>query len=298
MDVLSGSWGGSSKTITGTISLVQTDLAKTITISAVLFDTGTNSSYWFNDLVFTFVETSLTVSGTYYDPIHGYAVISTVTPLTSSAFANPATLGQLLFTGSNGSKARLTFTSSGETVEVDTAGNDVFVIVSTSKAVTLSNQQKTQLLLGSWAFSYNIASAWTDTFTLSNVFPSTEIPGDYVISGTNEYGGVVVGSYISKYDSWVIYDGGTVANQFYEFRTDGNSVLSGCYYLIPAYTGEISTCYPLTGAKATSVAKKIVSDYPEGNDKGKIGEVQFYTTKSITAWEHYNRLKALSTKVR
>ncbi|OGT96305.1 MAG: hypothetical protein A2X80_10285 [Geobacteraceae bacterium GWB2_52_12] len=292
MKGLSGTWNERVETITGTISIDQLGSAKTITISVVLLDVSSNCTYCFKDLIFAFSETSLTVSGTYYDPIHGYVVISTVTPLAPSAFANPATSGRLLFTGSNGSQARLTFTTSGETVEADTAGNGDFVIVSASTTVALSNQQKTQLLLGSWAFSYNITSAWTDTLKLDTVFPSIETPGDYAISGTNEYGGIIIGSYISKYDSWAIYDGGTIVSQFYEFQTDGNSVLSGCYYLIPVYTGIISRCYPLTGARDPSIAKQIVGISLADDENTKIGEAQFGTTTSIATVERYNQLKA------
>ena len=298
MDGLSGTRDGSTETITGTISTGQTNSAKSVTISAVLLDVGANSTYWFSNLIFTFAETSLTVSGTYYDPIHGYVVISTYTPLASSAFANVATSGRLLFTGKNGSRARLTFSNSGQTVEVDTTGNDDFVMVSAATTLTLSNQQNTQLLLGNWIFSYNIASAWTDKFTLNNVFPSTDTPGDYAISGTNEYGGVVVGGYISKYGSWDILDSGTIVDQFYEFQTDGDRVLSGCYYLVQVYTGEISRCYQLTGGKNSSAAKQIVSDYPADSDKIKIGEAQFVTAASKATLEQYRFLNSLSARVR
>ena len=294
MKGLSGTWNEHIETITGTISIEQAGSAKTITISAVLLDASSNCTYCFKDLIFAFSETSLTVSGTYYDPIHGCVVISTVTPLMPSAFANPATSGRLLFTGSNGSQARLTFTTSGETVEADTAGSGDFVIVSASTTVALSNQQKTQLLLGSWTFSYNITSAWTDTLKLDTVFPSIETPGDYTIRGTNENGGIIIGSYISKYDSWAIYDGGTIVNQFYEFQTDGNSVLSGCYYIIPVYTGIISRCYPLTGGRATSIAKQIVGIPLAPDENTKIGEAEFGITASIGTVGRYNQLKAQS----
>lgn len=298
MKGLSGTWNGGIETITGTISIDQAGPAKTITISAGFLDAASNCTYCFKDLIFTLTGTSLTVSGTYYDPNYGYVVISTVTPLTSSAFADSAASGQLLFTGSNGSKARLTFTGSGDMVEVDTAGNDDFVVVSATTTLTLSNQQKNQLLLGSWAFSYTITSAWTDTFKLNTVSPSTETPGDYILSGTNAYGGTVVGSYISKYDSWCIYDSGTIINQLYEFQTDGNSVLSGCYYLIPVDTGEISRCYPLAGSRTASIAKQIVGNYLADDEKNKIDEAQFSTTTSIETVEHFNQLKALSAKRR
>ena len=83
MDGLSGTRDGSTETITGTISIGQMNSTKSVTISAVLLDVGANSTYWFNNLIFAFVGTSLTVSGTYYDPIHGYVVISQRCPVRS-----------------------------------------------------------------------------------------------------------------------------------------------------------------------------------------------------------------------
>jgi hypothetical protein len=104
------------------------------------------------------------------------------------------------------------------------ASTMVIGTTSTTPTTPTTNQQKTQLLYGSWALTYNIISTYTDTFTLNNVYASTVTPGDYTISGTNEYGGLVVGSYSSKSAVWSIYDGGTIINQFYVFQTDGNSI--------------------------------------------------------------------------
>lgn len=110
--------------------------ATTVTMSIVYIDNVSNRTYWVKDFTqtlsgrsLTSTASSLTITGTYYDPIHGYVDISTVTPLTVTNFDATPTAGQLLFTGSNGTKARLTFTSSGYTVEADTAGNGTFVAV-------------------------------------------------------------------------------------------------------------------------------------------------------------------------
>jgi hypothetical protein len=102
---------------------------KTYTMTIAVTDNVSNSTTLLKDYTLTLTGSSLNITGTYYNPTHGYVVITTVTPLTVSALSAMPTSGQLLCTGSNGTKARLTFASSGYTVEADTAGNGTFVVV-------------------------------------------------------------------------------------------------------------------------------------------------------------------------
>jgi hypothetical protein len=126
---VSGTSGAKSYNLAGSESYNGNGATRTVTMSVVLTDNVSGRTYWVKDLTLAFTGSSLTVTGTYYDPIHGYVVISTATPLTVSAIDATPTSGQLLFTGSNGTKARLTFTGSGYTVEADTAGNGAYVVV-------------------------------------------------------------------------------------------------------------------------------------------------------------------------
>jgi hypothetical protein len=120
---------GRSFTLNGTESFSSIGITETVNMSVVLTDNLTGRTYWVKDYVLTHTGTTLTLSGVYFDHVHGYVVISTVTPLTIATVDSIPTAGQLLFTGSNGTKARLTFTASGYTVEVDASGNDSFVLV-------------------------------------------------------------------------------------------------------------------------------------------------------------------------
>jgi hypothetical protein len=88
------------------------------------------------DFTLTLSGSSLTVSGTYFDPVLGYVVLSTITPLTVTTIDATPTSGQLLFSGNGGTKVRLTFFSIGRnsgggnpTVEADTAGNGNYVVI-------------------------------------------------------------------------------------------------------------------------------------------------------------------------
>lgn len=133
MNNLTATNGGRSFTLTGSlaynVSSFYPDLNKTVTMSVVITDTNTGRTYWAKDITYTLTGSSLTVTGSYYDPIHGYVVISTTTPLTVTNVDAAPLSGQLLFTGKNGTKARLTFTGGGNIVEVDAAGNGTYVVV-------------------------------------------------------------------------------------------------------------------------------------------------------------------------
>lgn len=118
-----------SESMYGTIAIAKSGSTKTITTSAVVRDNSTSRTSMFKNLTYTFVGTTLTIDGLYYDPTHGYVVISTGTPLTSAILYGTPTSGQLLFFGANNSKARLTLTNMGNSLEVDAAGNDAFVSV-------------------------------------------------------------------------------------------------------------------------------------------------------------------------
>lgn len=129
MNSLLGILGGTSFTLNGTISFSGGKLNVVSIASVVLTNNSTGNAYWFKDYAFTYSGNMVTISGTYYDPSEGYVVVTTITPLTAaSADAIPLS-GELLFTGTNKTAVRLTFTDSGQTVEVDTAGNSIFTIV-------------------------------------------------------------------------------------------------------------------------------------------------------------------------
>ena len=126
---VSGIDGSKSYRLDGVETYSNSGPTETVTMTVVLTDNVSGRTYWIKDFTLTLTGTSLSVAGTYYDPIYGYVVISTITPLTASTIDSTPTSGQLLFTGSNGTKVRLTFTSSGSTVEADTVGNGTYVVV-------------------------------------------------------------------------------------------------------------------------------------------------------------------------
>ncbi|MFA7403315.1 MAG: hypothetical protein WC007_04940 [Pelobacteraceae bacterium] len=126
---LTGTDAGESFTMSGSMTSSAGGTTKTETMSIVLSDNVSSRTFWMKDFTFTLTGNSLTITGTYYDHVYGYVVISTPTPLTVLSIDAEPTSGQLLFSGSNGTKARLTFTSGTPTVEADTSGTGTFVVI-------------------------------------------------------------------------------------------------------------------------------------------------------------------------
>ncbi len=129
MSNLQGVIGSDSYTLNGSIALSSNGITKTLNISAVRLDNTNNNTYWTKDFSFVLTGNRLTIKGTYYDHVHGYVVVTTVTPLTVLTYSSTPTSGQLLFTGSNGTKARLTYKFSGYTLDVDVSGNNTYVLI-------------------------------------------------------------------------------------------------------------------------------------------------------------------------
>lgn len=126
---ITGTHGGESFTMSGSMAFSTVGMTKTLTMSMVLADNVSARTYWIKDFTMALSGNLLTVNGTYYDHVHGYVVISTITPLTVTTIDDTPTSGRLLFSGSNGTKARLTFISGGQTVEADTTGTGTYVAV-------------------------------------------------------------------------------------------------------------------------------------------------------------------------
>ncbi len=112
-----------STILNGSLTAKTSGSSKTITMSAVLTDSNSHKSK-VDGYEVVLTGSSLTVKGTFYDGTSGYVVLTTVTPI---QLPGP-TAGQIVVTGANNTRARLTFNSSGYVVEYD-SGNGVWVVV-------------------------------------------------------------------------------------------------------------------------------------------------------------------------
>jgi hypothetical protein len=129
-----------------------------------------------------------------------------------------------------------------------------------------NNEQQIRRLLGTWTFSYKILNDYTSDYTLTTVEESTTEPGNYSILGTDEYGDSVIAEYDPKYDDFSLLDKSISINNFFIFKFTSEDTVSGCYYLIPAETSELSDCFNMTG---TRIAK---SNYRMNSLKESLAE--------------------------
>ncbi|MCM0081565.1 hypothetical protein L4X63_08200 [Geomonas sp. Red32] len=124
---LSASLNNATSSLYGSIGFSIQGNSETMTISCTVTSGG--ATYWLRDWTFTLTSTSMTISGQYYDPQYGYVDITTPTPLTVGSLSSEPNSGVVLFTGANGSRARMTFNNSGYTVSVDANGTGNWVAV-------------------------------------------------------------------------------------------------------------------------------------------------------------------------
>lgn len=116
-----------STTLNGTLSMTF-GASQVVTMSLVRTDDATGNMYWHRDFTTTITGNSMTMTGTYYHHQYGYVVVTTTSPLFAS-YAGAITGGEMLFAGSNGSRARLRYAPAGSTVEVDATGTNNWVVV-------------------------------------------------------------------------------------------------------------------------------------------------------------------------
>ncbi len=120
---------GFSASLIGTLSWGYnlSDSIETLSINMILLDRGSAQTYWFKNYeqITTYGANSLiqTVSGRYYDHVHGYVDFTTDTPLVARYGNSWPTAGTLRFTGQNDSSARLAFQTRNLLIEADTDGN-------------------------------------------------------------------------------------------------------------------------------------------------------------------------------
>ncbi|MFZ3137532.1 MAG: fibronectin type III domain-containing protein [Thermodesulfovibrionales bacterium] len=109
---------------------------------------------------------------------------------------------------------------------------------------------KTELLKGKWHFIFIIISTFTYDYTLTTIDGDKNDQGGYYISGTDEWGDLVIAGYWPDDGNWALLDTGTIIDRFFVFYTDGSNILSNsCYYQIDSSTGSFSRCYELSGYK-------------------------------------------------
>lgn len=138
------------------------------------------------------------------------------------------------------------------TTSVPSSGEILFeVTLGPAGAVVDNNQTRTERLVGgTWTYAYTIISTFSSSYRFTSVSPSTTSPGEYYAVGTDEFGGSVIGSYISTQQQWAVLDPSIIIDNFYTFTFSDTNHVSGCYYLIqPPGSTNLSRCYPMNGSR-------------------------------------------------
>lgn len=170
------------------------------------------------------------------------------------------------------------------------------------------NRLKTEMLAGSWRFTYQIGiSTFTNDYYLNinDVQASTSITGQYDIYGEGQWGDPVIAGYVLSLGKYDLYDPGSIINRYYSFSFIGNGLVSGCYYQIDSSTGSWSSCYPMSGtlislAKSASLTDKLeqISEEQKGTKVGQeVNELEAgrvtikISDKNNLLLDDYKRLK-------
>jgi hypothetical protein len=145
-----------------------------------------------------------------------------------------------------------TTSPAGGAVSSPASGEILFeVTLGPSGPVVNQNQAQTSRLVGgTWSYTYTIINTYTDRYVFNSVIASTAVPGDYAAIGTDEFGGTVVGSYVSSQRQWAVLDPGSIIDLFFIFTFVDNNRVSGCYHQIsPPGSTNASRCYSMTGSR-------------------------------------------------
>jgi hypothetical protein len=197
----------------------------------------------FNACVASNTTTDLPVIN-YYQNVRGQATHARDTCLAMTAPAGVYTFSvtpSLVGLTTNGTSST---PSSGEILFEVTLGPGVPLVE--------GNREKTERLVGgTWTFFYTIISTFSDRYRFTSVAPSTAVPGDYTAAGTDEFGGLVVGTFASRNNQWAVLDPSSIIDLFYLFTFSNLNSVSGCYYQInPPGSTNLSRCYSMSGSRS------------------------------------------------
>jgi len=239
---------------------------------------------------------------------HGVQTSGSITNHTGSTYSGSGT------TDSNGCGAfSLTCTDIGSSVACNykyNNGRTGSIPNAGSSTCKPLNRFKTELLAGSWRYTYQIISIFTDDYYLdiNNVKESSSTPGEYDIYGEDRWGNLIIAGYSPSLGKYSLYDSGITIDKYYTFSFIGNGLVSGCYYQIDLSNGSWSSCYPMSGtllglAKSLSPIMKSGQLSQEEQEAKIVQEVnmeQLNISKAATSkpdqnlLDDFNRLKTLS----
>jgi hypothetical protein len=119
-------------TMNGTFGANWVSSPMLVTMSFILKDNASLATYWFKDVRISLAEgvgyTDITnMTGRYYEPVYGYVDISIDNPIHMNDIDNWPSSGSFIVTGTENSKARLTYVNATQfQVVADTDGDGLY----------------------------------------------------------------------------------------------------------------------------------------------------------------------------
>jgi hypothetical protein len=121
-----------------------------------------------------------------------------------------------------------------------------------SSPTQMTSQERLNLILGRWVFTYTTTKRITHTYTINATYEDTSDPGEYYAAGWNESSEPVIAGWSDDLDAYALLDPGTNLDEFYVFSLIDSNSVAGCAHLANSVTGYFSDCYPMTGYREAS----------------------------------------------
>jgi subtilisin family serine protease len=115
------------------------------------------------------------------------------------------------------------------------------------------SKTQAQRLKGTWVFSYNITTTWTETYRLTEVRESPTRPGHYIIIGSDSYGNLVIADYDETISKFSLFDHNSIFDEFFAFDFAGGNTVSGQYYMV--YPDRTGGPYAMTGIRVVGTSQ-------------------------------------------
>ena len=131
-------------------------------------------------------------------------------------------------------------------------GNGVLASLPSDEAKEISQYWAEKMLETStfWFFYYTIGSSTsTNTYNMVQVVDFEEENPEYKAFGDDEWGDPAIAAWFSSLGKLYMLDSSFIFDYAYTFNFTSDDEIEGCMYMRDKDTGDLGTCYPLTGER-------------------------------------------------
>lgn len=130
-------------------------------------------------------------------------------------------------------------------------GNGVLASLPSDEAKETSQYWAEKMLETSsfWYFYYTISSTSSNTYTMWQVGEEIGSTPEYSAYGNDEWGDPAIARWVSDIGELFMLDPSIVFDYAYTYTFTSDHEIEGCMYMRDKDTGDLGTCWPLTGNK-------------------------------------------------